>query len=217
MIITHTGQHLELLSEAAVFLKEHSTLILADVHLGKAATFRAHGIAVPDGDSAYDLHRITQLLLKTQAQQLVIAGDLLHSPEGTFPELTEWLSHCPAHVSLVIGNHDQRTLPRLSLDLKTLPSLVMGNLEIIHDPAEASANHFSICGHIHPVIHIKDSQRTSIRSACFHLRENVLTLPSFGTFTGGQVIQPQPNDRFFIPLNDRVVEIPQRQCIFRKK
>ena len=97
-----------------------------------------------------------------------------------------------------------------------MPALSLGSIEVIHDPAEASPDRFSICGHIHPAIRIQDSPRKSIRSACFHLTEKILTLPSFGSFTGGQVIHPHQDDRIFISLNGRVVEIP-RDCWAKRR
>jgi len=207
MVITSHGHRIELLSDHAIFLPDHSALILSDVHLGKAAVFRAHGLAVPDGDNAKDLARITKLLESTLAQKLIIAGDLIHAPESRYPELEKWISICPAELLLVIGNHDKRSLPE-KFPIPCSSRFSLGEIEIIHDPAHASPDHFSICGHIHPSIRIKEGPRNSLRSACFHLAGNTLTLPSFGSFTGGQVIRPEPEDRVFIPLNQRVAEVP---------
>ncbi len=214
MLLTLQDEQIELLPDHAVFLPQHSALILSDVHLGKAAAFRAHGLAVPDGDNAKDLQRITSLLESTGAQNLIIAGDFIHAPESRFPELQDWLTSITTtaqitQVTLVIGNHDRRALPA-DFPIPCVSSLTLGPIEIIHDPAHATPDRLSICGHIHPVIHIKGDLRSTIRSACFHLSQRTLTLtlPAFGTFTGGQVIQPSPHDRIFVPLKQRVAEIP---------
>ena len=69
-------------------------------------------------------------------------------------------------------------------------------------------NHFNICGHIHPVVKIPDGRNTSLRLPCYHLRENILTLPSFGSFTGGHVIKPNKADRFFVDHMGKVIEVP---------
>ena len=87
MIISHQDHRIELLSERAIFLPDHSALVLSDVHLGKAASFQAHGLPVPEGDDLVDLTRISHLLEITQARELVIVGDLLHSPRGISPQL----------------------------------------------------------------------------------------------------------------------------------
>lgn len=209
MLITHQGHKIELLSEHAIFLPQHSALILADVHLGKATTFRAHGLPVPEGDDAADLTRINDLLEKKNAQQLIIAGDLLHSPSGVSPalisQLETWMKQCSSEITLVLGNHDQRALR--AHPMKNASSLEFNGLHIIHDPADATEK-FSICGHLHPVIRVKDKPRSQIRTACFWLTDKALILPSFGTFTGGHPIKPAAKDRIFIPHKGRVVELP---------
>ena len=209
MLITHQGHKIELLSEHAAFLPKHSALVLSDVHLGKATTFQAHGLPVPEGDDTADLTRISRLVKTTKAQQLIIAGDLLHSPSGVSPalisQLETWMNQCSAKITLVLGNHDQRALR--AHPMESVPSLELDGLHIIHDPADATEG-FSICGHLHPVIRVKDKPRSHLRTACFWLTEHTLILPSFGTFTGGHPIEPTSKDRIFAPLNDRVVELP---------
>ncbi|MDB0055555.1 ligase-associated DNA damage response endonuclease PdeM [Akkermansiaceae bacterium] len=216
MLITLQGHEIELLPDRAVYLPQHSALILSDVHLGKAAVFRAHGLAVPDGDNAKDLQRISKLLEKTGAKKIIIAGDLIHAPESRFPELDHWISSTSTEITLVIGNHDKPFLPK-DFPIPSVTALSLGKIEIIHDPAHASPEQFSICGHIHPAIRIQDSPRSTLRSPCFHLTGNTFTLPAFGSFTGGQVIRPEPGDRVFIPINQRVTEVPDTCWSKRKR
>jgi len=54
----------------------------ADLHLGKAATFRRAGIPVPEGTSARDLARLATLVRDTGADRLLILGDLFHARVG---------------------------------------------------------------------------------------------------------------------------------------
>ncbi len=123
--------------------------------------------------------------------------------------LNDWCTACPATLTLVIGNHDKRALPKGDLPFKSAHSLQLGSIQIIHDPSDASPDStLTVCGHLHPVIRIRDGKRTSIRSACFWLSGNTLTLPSFGSFTGGQIIHPATTDRLFIPIRDKVAEVP---------
>lgn len=211
MLINVQDQRIKLLSEHAVFVPRSSSLILSDVHLGKAATFQAQGIPVPEGDDDTDLTRISKLVSQTQARQLIIAGDLLHSPTGVSPALVSkldtWINHCSAKVVLVRGNHDRRSFA--AHPMKSVASLDLDGLHVVHDPDDAS-DVPSICGHLHPVIHISDKPRTSLRLPCFWISEDRLILPSFGTFTGGHPITPGKNDRVFTALKDRVVELPQK-------
>jgi DNA ligase-associated metallophosphoesterase len=203
---------LSLLPEGAVLLTESATLIVADIHLGKSAAFRAKGLPVPEGDSARDLARLLALAEKSQARHLVIAGDLFHAPTGVTPELeaalADFMTRLAIPVTLVVGNHDVK-IPELSVPLHGVTHLDLeGHLRVIHDPAHAGGELLHIAGHWHPVVKIPDGKRTSLRLPCFLLRGNTLVLPAFGSFTGGAILDAKPLDRVFVALRDQVVELP---------
>jgi DNA ligase-associated metallophosphoesterase len=203
---------LALLPEGAALLTDSSTLIVADIHLGKSAAFRAKGLPVPEGDSARDLGRLLDLAKMTNASLLVIAGDLFHSPTGITPELeaalADFMNRIGIPVTLVVGNHDIK-IPQLPAGLRSVPHLdIAENLRVIHDPAHVSGKRLHIAGHWHPVVKIPDGKRTSLRLPCFLFRDNTLVLPAFGSFTGGAILDAKPDDRVFVALRDQVVELP---------
>jgi DNA ligase-associated metallophosphoesterase len=204
---------ISLLTESAVFLTNSSTLIVADIHLGKSAAFRAQGLPVPEGDSDRDLARLLALAKKTAARQLVIAGDLFHAPTGMTPELevalTGFISRLGIPVSLVLGNHDLK-IQQLPAGLVGVPHLDLDpHLRVIHDPAHVSGDRLHIAGHWHPIVKIPDGRRTSLRLPCFLFRNHTLVIPAFGSFTGGSVLNVRPDDRVFVALREEVVELPQ--------
>ncbi|MBC7980709.1 MAG: ligase-associated DNA damage response endonuclease PdeM [Armatimonadetes bacterium] len=205
---------LRLLSDHALLIEAETKthLLAADLHLGKSAAFRAHGLPVPEGDTARDLARLSKLILDHRPDHLVIAGDLFHAASGFTGELLETFLKFTAEIlipfTLVMGNHDRK--------IKTLPPhlhqpahLDLDTIRIIHNPEDASPAHFNICGHIHPILRIPDGKNTSLRLPCFHLRGNRLTLPAFGSFTGGHIIKPQDSDRFFLSHQGKVIEVPK--------
>jgi len=202
---------LHLLAEGAVWLEDCHTLVVADVHLGKAAAFRARGLPVPEGDNARDLERLRALCEKRAARQLVIAGDFFHSPSGMSSELErmlgDFLTSLQIPVLLVIGNHDAG-LAKLPATLQTCAAHGIPGIRVIHDPADAVPGMLNLAGHWHPVVRIPDGRRTSLRLPCFLLRGDLLVLPSFGSFTGGAVIDRHPGDRHFVTLRDQVIELP---------
>ena len=205
------GHPLVLHPDSAVFLEKTGDLVVSDVHLGKAATFRARGIPVPEGDAERDLTRLVNLAAETGARRLIVAGDLFHAPGGITPEIESavagFLTNLRIPLMLVGGNHDDK-LRSLPAGLSSVPSFESGGVRFVHDPADAEGPEFHIAGHLHPVVRIKDGKRTSLRLPCFLLRGNLLVLPSFGSFTGGAKVDPQPGDRAFVTLRDRVVEVP---------
>lgn len=205
------GHALDLLPEGVVFLSETSTLVAADVHLGKSASFRAHGLPVPEGDTARDLGRLLELVRLHGAAELVIAGDLFHGPAGITPEIEEELGRfleklgVPLH--LVGGNHDAK-IRELPCGLVSPPVIERAGVTILHDPKDAEGDGLNLAGHWHPIARIPDGKRTSLRLPCFLLRKHTLILPAFGSFTGGAVMEPEKGDRFFVPLREKVVELP---------
>lgn len=204
---------ISLLPEGAVFLAGDSTLIVADIHLGKSAAFRAQGLPVPEGDSVRDLARLSALVEKSQARHLVIAGDLFHAPTGMTPALetvlTGFMSRLGIPITLVMGNHDVKIQP-LPPGLTSVPHLDLEpHLRVIHDPAHVSGDRLHIAGHWHPIVKIPDGKRTSLRLHCFLFRNNTLIIPAFGSFTGGSMLNVRPDDRVFVALREEVVELPQ--------
>jgi DNA ligase-associated metallophosphoesterase len=208
----HFNQTLQLLPGKAALLPDH-TLVVADLHLGKATAFQAKGLAIPEGDSHADLNRLGTICEQVQATRIVVNGDLFHSPAGLSPEierlLETWVSTIGLPVELVIGNHD-RKLPRLPRWLTAVHSIEHAGVHLVHDPADAPEGVPVVAAHWHPVAKIADGKRTSLRLPCFLLRRNILVLPSFGTFTGGAIVDREDGDRLFVAPGDRVIEVPDK-------
>lgn len=206
-------QTMVLLPEGAVVIEQETarTLVVADLHLGKSAAFRAGGLPIPEGDDERDLARLAGLVTDQKADRVVVAGDLFHAPSGLTSALKQsletFVSELAVPLVLVTGNHDVK-LRRLPEGLEARSSLDLGGLRVVHDPADVEAGMPSICGHWHPVVRIPDGGRASLRRPCFLLRGSTLVLPAFGGFTGGAVITPQAGDRIFTGLRAGVVEIP---------
>jgi DNA ligase-associated metallophosphoesterase len=227
------GQTLDLFPDGAAWWREQGILILADCHFGKSASFRHHGVAVPEGGTVDDLERIDRLLARTGAGQLLVVGDFFHAPTGYSDEVMAWLMawrerHADLRVTLVPGNHD-RWLHRLPsrLALEIVPGVhQLGVMGFVHDPASvapvgqmnpapltegATAASAWICGHLHPAVRLGGRRERGLKAPCFWLqREAVLVLPGFGSFTGTAVITPGAGDRVFAAAGGRVMEVPAR-------
>ncbi len=203
---------LRLLPDSALLiLGVKKTLVAADLHLGKSAAFRAHGLPVPEGDTARDLSRLAKLVREHSPDHLVIAGDLFHADSGctaeiiaAFMDFTESIS---IPFTLVCGNHDKK-IKGLPASLARAPHLDVSGIRIVHKPEDAAEAMPNRCGHIHPVVRIPDGKNTSLRIPCFHLGGNILTLPAFGGFTGGHIVKPSNGDRFFVSHLGKVIEVP---------
>jgi len=205
------NQTLRLIPGGGVLL-EDSTLIVADLHLGKATAFQAKGLAIPEGDSEADLDRLSALVKWHQATKLIVNGDLFHSPAGLTDEiqrlLETFLNKLQIPVQLILGNHEAK-LPFIPHGLNPVAATEQAGLHIVHDPKDAPANVSSITAHWHPVVRIADGKRTTLRLPCFLRRGDMLVLPAFGSFTGGQVLDVEPGDTYFVSPGEEVVQVPE--------
>ncbi len=191
------GESLQLLPGRALYWPAREVLWVADVHLGKAATFRALGQPVPAGTTAANLARLDALLAARPVQQLVILGDLLHAAQAhnasLLSTLADWRAkHTHLACTLVRGNHDDKAgdpPAHLNIDVVDEPWL-LGPFACCHHPQQ-HPTHFVLAGHSHPVCHLHGRGHDSVRLPCFTAQKGLAVLPAFGEFTGGHPVQPQ--------------------------
>ncbi|MBK9243729.1 MAG: ligase-associated DNA damage response endonuclease PdeM [Burkholderiales bacterium] len=189
-------------------------LVVADLHFGKAATFRARGVPVPGGTTEAGLARLTALIEQTRPRRLVFLGDLLHAREahgaGTMQQLARWRAqHAALPMTLVEGNHDRHAgapPPALSIDVVDEPWTMQG-IAFCHHP-QRIANTAVVAGHLHPCVRLHGAANDTLRLPCFWQRVDLLTLPAFGEFTGGAPIQRERGDRVFAVADAGLIEIP---------
>jgi DNA ligase-associated metallophosphoesterase len=226
LTITWGDQEFELYSQRAVHWPATRTLIIADPHFGKAATFRHHGIPVPEGGTTRDLRKLSDLFDITRANRLVILGDFLHARAGRAPAvlsaIDQWrMQHQTLEIHLVRGNHDQHAGdPPAHLDMQCADEpLRLDGFCFAHDPAACRSPRQprTFAGHIHPCAILHDIDGSSIRSPCFLFTDRVAVLPAFGSFTGMHPVRPRrrkadahgciSHDRIFAIGPDEVIEV----------
>jgi DNA ligase-associated metallophosphoesterase len=208
------GARWELLAAGAAFWCERRWLAIADAHFGKAATFRARGVPVPQGTTTTTLGRIDSLLDTFDPAALVILGDFLHAREahapGTLAALAAWRERrAKLDIFLVEGNHDLsagRPPSDLKIEVVSEPWCV-GTLAFCHHP-QFVPGAAVFAGHLHPAVRLNGRADDSVRLPCFWLREGLAVLPAFGAFTGGARIEREPGDRVIALAEGRLYEIP---------
>lgn len=207
------GETFRLLPEGAALWEEEGTLLVADPHFGKAATFRAAGLPVPAGTTGRTLDRLDAALGRFPIQRLVFLGDLLHArtgrAPGTLSELTRWRGrHAGLEITLVRGNHDRGAGdPPADLGIRCVDApLILRGLALSHHPDPISG-HYVIGGHLHPAVRLWGRGRQSKRLPCFLFGSDAAILPAFGDFTGTAVVQPSADDRVFVLAADEVIEV----------
>lgn len=207
------GQTLLLLTERAVFWENGSTLLVADTHFGKAATFRRAGLAVPGGTTRNALARLDTAISRTGAQRVIFLGDYLHAPTGrtqrTIDALEDWRrGWSSVDMTLVRGNHDRSAGdPPPGWQIACVdPPLVWQPFAFAHHPGVVPGL-IVIAGHLHPSVRLVATGRQRVRLPCFWFRHEMIVLPAFGDFTGSADIRPEPGDRVFVIADGHVIQI----------
>jgi len=175
--IAIAGEDVTLFADRALFWPRESALLIADLHLGKADTFRAAGIALPSGGTRHDLDRLSALIERTRAKRLIVLGDMLHASAKTQRWRETWdawrAHHTALRIDVIAGNHD-RALASAGLDIEHhAHTLAIAPFLLRHAPTETSDVHV-ICGHVHPVVRLP---RIAGRWPAFVLGERQTMLP----------------------------------------
>lgn len=210
------GTALWLLPQRAVWWPAAGTAFVADVHFGKAATFRRAGLPVPQGTTADNLARLDQVLAATGAEHLVFLGDFLHARSGAdaalWAQLLPWRQrHRHTQMTLVRGNHDLHAGdPPASLELALVdePWQPWTGAPVLgcHHP-QSVRSHTVLAGHLHPTARVFGPARDTLRLPCFAWAPGLLVLPAFGAFTGSAVDPLPPQTRRFAIAGEQVVRL----------
>jgi DNA ligase-associated metallophosphoesterase len=207
------GVVMELLPDRAVFLPHSRALIVADVHWGKSASFRAAAVPIPPGTTSNDLARLTAAIIRTDPSRLIVLGDLMHArswkAEQTLAVITAWRGrHARLPITLVLGNHDIRAgdpAPELEIECRPEP-VVVESLRLCHRPGQHETG-YTLAGHVHPCFTLHGPGRQRERLPCFLLGRKTGVLPAFGSFTGMAPIIPDEGDQVFVVAGDAVVRV----------
>lgn len=203
------GQIFTLLPQKALLWREEKTLIVSDIHLGKAGHFRKNGIAVPGNIHHKDLNILSELMTSYSVREVIFLGDLFHSELNTeWYYFLQWIDNY-RHVSfnLVLGNHDILSREQYQEGGILLHErLVKGPFLFTHEKEESSGL-YNLSGHIHPGIKLHGAAKQRIRLPCFFFTSEYGYMPAFGQFTGLYTLEKGKNDKVFALLKDQVISV----------
>lgn len=214
------GHNFEPLPSGALYWRARETLLVADLHFEKMASFARRGQMLPPYDTGMTLTRLEADLRLTQATTLLSLGDTFHRLDASslltnsdrmrLDAITEtveciWLSgnHDPAPHA--IGGTCRATLER-------------DGLSFAHEPEKGKTG--LISGHLHPAARVLMAGR-STRKPCFVHDNRLLILPAYGASTGAiNILGPAFAGLFHWPSlqvamlgRDRVYPVPFKRLI----
>jgi DNA ligase-associated metallophosphoesterase len=203
------GERVLLLPQKALYWPARKILVIADIHFGKAASFRAQGVPVPRGTTTQNLEALDALMAAHDTVEIVFLGDFLHAraahAPATLAAMLAWRQRNSAvRLTLVRGNHDLRAgdpAAALGIEMADEPHTV-GAFSFCHHP-DIAGPAYVLAGHVHPVF-ILSSRRDSLRLPCFLAGPTRMVLPSFGAFTGGHPVNPNAGEHVYVSSGEAV-------------
>jgi uncharacterized protein len=206
-------QHLILTAERSLFWEDESTLIIADLHVGKTGHFRKAGIGVPSGIYKDDLHRLLAQILFFKAERLIIAGDLTHSIANREMDLfRKWRKDFSSlDVHLAKGNHDildNAWYEEADIKVHNEP-LVIKQFLFVHDVLKPALTikpgYYAFSGHVHPGVIIRGKGKQALRFPCFYFAKDHCILPAFSRFTGTYPVLLRKEEKAFAVVEKEIV------------
>ena len=211
MQVDISGEVFELLHRKAMFWPRMKILLLADLHLGKINHFRRSGIPLPAKANDRNIELLLDLIQEVKPERVVFLGDLFHSHYNQEWEVFgELVRHFRAiSFELVLGNHDiMSELQYQRKGIRLHRELTIGKFILTHHPMEdVSPGYYNLAGHIHAGVCMYGRGKQALTLPCFYFGDHQALLPAFGVFTGLAKIRPAKNDKIFVILEDRIVDV----------
>lgn len=215
MQVVIAGEAVLLLAEKALFWPREKMLVIADIHFGKAASFRALGVPVPRGTTTQNLEALDALVARHGVRHILFLGDFLHAraahASATQAAMHAWRQrNSTLALTLVRGNHDRHAgdpAARLGITLVDEP-YTLGPFSFCHHP-DLDTPGYALAGHIHPA-YLLATRFDALRLPCFVVGPRRMVLPSFGAFTGGHLITPAPGDAIYVSSGEAIHNVRWR-------
>jgi putative SbcD/Mre11-related phosphoesterase len=193
-----------------LYLKNHQTLVISDLHIGYEESLNKEGIFIPRSNFNHLMIRITDSirLLKNNGYKLrriVLNGDIIHSFNKHSQDekyvLKKTMDFLAPYGEIVIikGNHDKLLEYILKSEIKILDKLILKDILITHgDIIDKNVSDKSIktiiVGHDHPSITLRSGLRTE-KYKCFlkgkFNSKILIMMPSCNSLIEGTDIQKE--------------------------
>lgn len=218
------GAILEPHQSGALYWPAEQTLIVADLHLEKAASIAAGGQFLPPYDSIETLNQLDRVIDKFRPRRLIALGDSFHDrfvAHRLHPDLLTRLQALSASLQLtwVTGNHDPEV--PACLGGTAAEDIDLGPLHFRHEASPLFGQVGEVSGHFHPKASTLVKGRRYTKPV-FVADSQRLILPAFGVFTGGLwVHNPAIYSLFgrqmqvFFCTKNRVLPVPMSQILPR--
>ncbi len=186
------GERFLLDTRRALYWRAKGTLVIADLHIGKAQDYVTRGTLLPPYEMQDICERLVNIIRDYEPARVICLGDSFHRA-SSFERLCDGEKAClqatmasvPQWV-FVEGNHDTGLA---SANWRLEDKIHEERFTFLHQPDAKSlmpgGRTPQIVGHYHPKFKAATGTRKNLSKPCFAYDDNLLILPSFGTYTGG--------------------------------
>ncbi len=183
-MLVMAGHGFEPHASGALYWPDEDTLLVADLHFEKGATFARGRQFLPPYDTRATLARLEAAIAWRNARRVIALGDSFHTrraAERIAPSDREYLAALQRGRDWVwiVGNHDG--FVPASVGGEVADEITLCGIRLRHEPSAGAG--FEIVGHLHPVARI--AGRASLRARCFAGDGSRLVMPAFGALAGG--------------------------------
>lgn len=182
-----------------LWLPEHRTLIVSDLHLEKGSSYAARsGQFLPPYDTRETLACLHEAVVRHDPARVVALGDSFHDARGpdrmepgdramvaALQEGRDWV--------WIAGNHDAAVDG--GVGGRYADALTLGGLVLRHEPSPEPVPG-EIAGHLHPCGKVAMRGR-AVRRRCFVTDGSRLVMPAFGAYAGGLNVRDKAIDGLF--------------------
>lgn len=207
------GEAFRLHGERLLSWPREKILMVADMHLGKAETFRHHGMWLPSEAQEGDLATLARVASTHGLEHVVFLGDFVHARAGVTEEVVRvfenWRTAFAGEITILIGNHDRPLLKRWPEEWSFAglrDELRIRDFTLTHDPPAATDGSFTWCGHIHPKLSLRKGAE-SLYLPGFVIAKDVGYVPAFSSLAGGAEFPLKKGNRYFATTGLSVLEI----------
>ena len=202
------GHDFVLHCSGALYWVEKRMLLISDAHLGKVSHFRKFGSAIPGGAIHKNFVKLDEAVAYFEPEGICFLGDLFHSTlNNEWYLFKSWVERTPVPIILVAGNHDIISPTKYhDINITIVSEWTLDGFLLTHYPEER-ADHFTLCGHIHPSVLLAGKGRQFLKLPCFFRSPGQMILPAFGEFTGTYTMEPAEHDIVYVITKDDVLEI----------
>jgi uncharacterized protein len=203
-----------------LYLSEHKTFVISDIHIGYEESLNRQGILIPRNNYTDLLLRLEKALEKikknNRIEKIVINGDLIHEfgkisrkEKDLVRKFVKFLSDYGSMI-LIEGNHDKALKYILDEKVEIKDKMLFGKTLIIHGDKLISKELLKdvktiIIGHEHPAIAVKSGSRVE-KYKCFlkgkYERRDLIVMPSCNLFIEGTDVLREKVLSPFLKKND---------------